>query len=108
MQAVHYLFVHLAAAPDLDAVATWSQLVPLPDYVITVQQGKSALIARTLQRGHGRIPTPTVEHVTCFIERAVAVFDHLGRQPVLHERLFHFVDTKPATITAHAPGDRSV
>ncbi|MCB0064661.1 MAG: hypothetical protein KDE19_21205 [Caldilineaceae bacterium] len=102
LQAVHYLFVHLAAPPDLEAVARWVTLVPLPDLVIHLQQSPAVLIERTVARGHGRIAEPTVAQVTCFIERAVAVFDRLTAHPLLHGQLLAVDAAQASTLDPSA------
>ncbi len=87
LHAAHNLFVHVAVAPNVKDVAAFLQLVPLPDLAVYVRQSESVLIARTLARGHKRIPDRSHANVEHFIERSVEVSDQVAQQLALDSRL---------------------
>jgi len=87
LQIAHYLFVHLTVEPNLNDLSTFIELIPLPETVVYVRPSESVLVARTLARGHHRIPDMTPANVERFIRRAVTVFDRLAQEPVLRNRV---------------------
>ena len=97
LHIAHYLFVHLAAEPNMDEVAVFSALAPLPDLAVYVSQLEPVLVARTLERGHKRIHDHSRAGVERFIRRAVATFEQLTAQPSLQDRLL-IVAGQPARI----------
>jgi hypothetical protein len=99
LQAAHCLFVHVSAAMSPDDLATFVKLVPLPDIAIQVTQNEPMLIARTLERGHKRIPAQSPDQVACFINRAVEVFNQLVQQLVF-ERGISFLSVEQHIIMA--------
>jgi thymidylate kinase len=97
LHAAHNLFVHVAAKTDASDVSRFAQLVPLPQVVVYVRQSKPVLIARTMKRGHKRIPDRLYAQAEVFVNRAVGTFDDLIQQLVLEKRLFT-VDNKQNVI----------
>lgn len=87
LHTAHYLFVHCSRAPDLADLDTFARLAPLPDLLVYVAQSPAVLVARTMARGHKRIPDRTFAQVAGFVGQAVAVFEQLIRQPALADRL---------------------
>lgn len=87
LQAAHNLFVHLSVPPCRDAVAAFARLVPLPDLAIYVADEPTAIVERTLQRGHRRIAGPSRANVECFVGRAIQTFDWLVDELVAANRL---------------------
>jgi hypothetical protein len=97
LHAAHNLFVHVAAKTDASDLSRFAQLVPLPQVVVYVRQSRSVLIARTMKRGHKRIPGRSYAQAEVFVDRAVDTFDSLVQQLVLEKRLFT-VDNKQNVI----------
>ena len=87
LQGVHNLFVHQNSQADLQKIARYVELVPLPDVVLYLQQREEVLVARTIGRGHGRITGSSQHKVVHFIRQAVAVFNELINIPEIQERL---------------------
>ncbi len=87
LQIAHYLFVHLAAAPDMKMVSAFVSMTPLPDAVIYLRQPDEVLINRTRARGHHRVPDNSLAGVACFIQRAAAVFEHIAQASVVQDRI---------------------
>jgi hypothetical protein len=87
LQGVHNLFVHENSQADLEKIARYAELVPMPDLILYLQQEESVLISRTLGRGHARVAESSPENVRHFIRQAVAVFDELINVPRVQERL---------------------
>lgn len=87
LQGIHNLFVHPNSQTDLHKIATYVELVPLPDAVLYLQQKEDILVSRTLARGHARVIGNSPDEVANFIRQAVAVFDELIHAPELHDRL---------------------
>jgi hypothetical protein len=86
LQGVHNLFVHQNSQADLQKIARYAELVPMPDVILYLQQEEDVLISRTLGRGHARVAS-SPDHVIHFIRQAVAVFDELINVPRIQERL---------------------
>ena len=101
IQVVHYLFVHLRTAPPLDQLAAYLQRTPLPNLVLYYRQPRELLLARTLRRGHKRIPERTAENVAQFIDHAIYVFEHVADEPIIRQRTLvvdgqaHHVEYRP-------------
>ncbi len=87
LQIAHYLFVHIAFEPRVEAVETFARLVPLPAAVVYLRQPNAVLTERTLRRGHKRIPSGSIELTTRFVTRAAQVFDLLTQQADVRSRL---------------------
>jgi thymidylate kinase len=87
LQGVHNLFVHQNSQADLDKIARYAELVPMPDVILYLQQEEDVLISRTLGRGHARVAASSPDYVMHFIRQAVAVFDELINVPRIRERL---------------------
>lgn len=87
LQAAHYLFVHLSAPPPGPGVSEFARLAPLPDAIVYVTQPEARLVARTIKRGHRRIPDRSPGNVSRFIGGAVATFDRLARHRTIADRL---------------------
>jgi hypothetical protein len=87
LQAAHNLFVHCSVAVNPGDVARFARLVPLPDIAVYVREHEPVLVARTMARGHNRIPGQSSAKVQVFIRRAVETFELLARQPRLADRL---------------------
>jgi len=87
LQGVHNLFVHQNGQADLHKIARYVELVPLPDVVLYLRQEESVLVARTIERGHGRVTENSHDKVVHFVRQAVAVFNELINVPKVQERL---------------------
>jgi len=87
LQGVHNLFVHQNSQAELDKIARYVELVPLPDVVLYLRQEEDVLVSRTLARGHARVAESSPDKVVHFIRQAVAVFDELINAPQIQERL---------------------
>jgi len=87
LHAAHNLFVHISReAADSDLKA-FLDLAPLPDAVLYVRETEDVLLARTLARGHKRVPAGSEEDARRFVVRALRVFETLTRHPGVRERL---------------------
>lgn len=86
LQTAHNLFVHLAVEREPGQLAAFAGLVPLPDAVIYLKQPEEVLVARTLARGHRRIPDLSEARVGHFVKQAVAMFDELVAYPAVKDR----------------------
>lgn len=87
LQGAHNLFVHHAAPVCDRELASFLALVPLADAVVYVEERESVLLARTLARGHRRIPAGSPEAAARFVARAVRVFETVVREPAIRRRL---------------------
>lgn len=87
LQGVHNLFVHQNSQADLQKIAAYVELVPMPDAVLYLQQEEEILVSRTLGRGHARVAGNSPDEVAHFIGQAIAVFDELISAPKVQERL---------------------
>jgi len=87
LQGVHNLFVHQNGQADLDKIAKYVELVPLPDLVLYLRQEENVLVSRTLERGHARVAGSSPDKVVHFIRQAVTVFDEMINDPRVQERL---------------------
>jgi hypothetical protein len=87
LQGIHNLFVHQNSQADLHKIATYVELVPLPDAVLYLHQEEDVLVSRTLERGHARVTGSSPGEVAHFIRQAVAVFDELISAPRIQEKL---------------------
>lgn len=87
LHAAHNLFVHVSARFTSKQLSTFTQLVPLPDVAVYIRQPDRVLIARTLERGHRRIPDLSYHSVERFIRQAVEVFEAMAAHPTIQTRL---------------------
>jgi len=87
LQGVHNLFVHQSSQADLQKIARYVELVPLPDVVLYLHQDEAVLVSRTLGRGHARVSVSSPDKVVHFIRQAVAVFNEMINIPKVQERL---------------------
>jgi len=89
LQAAHNLFVHVADASEVDveALATFLRLAPLPGAVVYRRQTEAELVSRTLKRGHRRVPAGLEQAATRFVGRAVRVFEAIAADPGVRARL---------------------
>jgi hypothetical protein len=89
LQAAHNLFVHVAEAADVDdaALLAFLRLAPLPDVVVYRRQPEAELVARTLRRGHKRVPGGSPAAARRFVARAVRVFETVAADPGVASRL---------------------
>lgn len=87
LQGVHNLFVHQNSRADLHKIASYVELVPLPDVVLYLQQEEEVLVSRTLGRGHARVAGSSPDKVVHFIKQAVAVFNEMINIPKIQKRL---------------------
>jgi len=99
LQVAHYLLVHLSARVDPDLVREFARLTPRPDVAVYLRPPTEVLAARTLARGHKRIPGPTPERVSAFVGRAVETFDALAHHLAADGRLITIAGVEPPTIT---------
>lgn len=88
VHSAHYLFVHAAADLSQQHITVFASLVPLPDALVLVRASKEELLARTLARGHKRIPAASPRLAQAFIGRAVELFGLLSAMPMIRERVF--------------------
>lgn len=87
LQAAHNLFVHATTEARDEDLAAFLSLAPLPDAIVCVEEEEPILVARTLARGHRRVPAGSAEAAARFVRRAVRVFDVVLRQPEIRRRL---------------------
>jgi thymidylate kinase len=87
LQGVHNLFVHQSSSVDLQKIARYVELVPLPDVVLYLQQEEEVLISRTLARGHARVSGNSQDNVVHFIRQAVQAFNEMIHVMKIQERL---------------------
>lgn len=87
IQIVHYLFVHTNSPPDLKKLTNYLRRMPLPDIVVNYRQPEEVLIARTLARGHKRIPDKSPTNVANFIRHALTVFDQVAHEALIQRRI---------------------
>jgi hypothetical protein len=108
LHAAHNLFVHVSGEPNEPTgrlLLTFVRLVPLPDVAVYVTQNEDVLIARTLERGHRRIPDCSFASVARFVGQAVRVFDELARQPAIETRLIVLDGNSGQARQRKRPGD---
>jgi thymidylate kinase len=87
LQGVHNLFVHQSSQVDLQKIARYVELVPLPDVVLYLQQEEEVLVSRTLARGHARVAGNSPDNVIHFIRQAVTVFNEMIHVTKIQDRL---------------------
>jgi hypothetical protein len=87
LQGVHNLFVHQSSQVDLQKIARYVELVPLPDVVLYLQQEEEVLVSRTIARGHARVAGNSPDNVTHFIRQAMTVFNEMIHATKVQERL---------------------
>ena len=87
LQGAHNLFVHQSSQADLQKIARYVELVPLPDVVLYLQLEEEILVSRTLGRGHARVSESSPDKVVHFIKQAVSVFNEMVNMPMVREKL---------------------
>lgn len=97
------LFVDCNVKPDLDKLAEFADLVPVPDVVVYVKERKAVLVTRTLQRGHKRIPSRSPTQVQAFISGALEIFDRLTQHPAVRDRLWIVESTHEIRFSENPP-----
>jgi hypothetical protein len=100
LQAAHNLFVHSAVQVKMENLATFAQLIPLPDVIVYLRQPESLLIDRTIKRGHKRIPDRSYSNVVPFIRQAVDTFDKLVQNPAVERKLLIVEGGQNVTVAA--------
>jgi thymidylate kinase len=105
LQAVHNLFVHVSAETNARAVAAFLRLAPLPDAVVYVRADERVLVARTLARGHRRVPACSPDAAAGFVSRAVRVFETLACEPAIRRRLVLVGSDRSVQLAEEAGGD---
>ena len=100
LQAAHNLFVHSAVQVKMENLATFTQLIPLPDVIVYLRQPESLLIDRTIKRGHKRIPDRSYSNVVPFIRQAVDTFDKLAQNPAVERKLLIVEGGQNVTVAA--------
>jgi hypothetical protein len=108
LQVAHYLLVHLSARVDPGLLPEFCRLAPRPDVAVYLRPPTPVLVARTLARGHKRIPDPTPERVSEFIGQAVQTFDALAQHLAADGRLVTIAGLEPPTIAAGHSDDPQV
>jgi len=101
LHVVHNIFVHAAAGACVADIPTFARLAPMPDVAVYVRHDDRVLVARTLQRGHRRIPGRSPAHTARFVARAVEAFETLIQQAAVKQRLL-IVDQRRETLVAEA------
>jgi thymidylate kinase len=105
LQAAHNLFVHSAVQVKMENLATFAQLIPLPDVIVYLRQPESLLIDRTIKRGHNRIPDRSYSNVVPFIRQAVTTFDKLVKNPAVESKLLIVEGGQNVTVAASYQDD---
>jgi hypothetical protein len=105
LQVAHYLLVHLSAEVDPEMVREFAERTPRPDVAVYLRLPTAVLAARTLARGHRRIPGPTPERVSAFVGRAVDTFDALAHHLAADGRLITIAGVEHPTITVERADD---
>jgi thymidylate kinase len=105
LQAAHNLFVHGSLQVKAEHLATFARLIPFPDVIVYLKEPESLLIARTMKRGHKRIPDCSYSNVVRFIEQAVATFDKLVQNPAVESKLLVVHGGQHVTIAANNQDD---
>lgn len=105
LQAAHNLFVHVAEAAPVDtaALTTFLRLAPLPEAVVYRRQTEAELVARTLRRGHRRVPFGSAEAAMRFVGRALSVFETIVADPRVQSRLVVVEPDGKTVLGASAP-----
>jgi hypothetical protein len=89
LQTTNYLFVHVDAPPDREALEAYLAVLPLADAALFLRADEDALAERTLARRHPRVPDGSPEATRRFVRHALAVFDRVAIEPRVAERLIH-------------------
>jgi hypothetical protein len=87
LQSVHYLFVHVDPPPALERLDAFLRAIPLPDAALYVDDADEALVARTLARGHPRLPQGSEPEAARWVRHARIVFERIRAEPRVRERL---------------------
>ncbi len=80
----HSLFVHPTHGPRPAELAWFLAEVPLPDLLVLVDGPTAAVVRRTLERGHPRLPGPRNVLAERLIGHAQHVFREVARQTAPH------------------------
>lgn len=104
LQAAH-LFAHVSAEINVGAIAAFLRVAPLPDAVIYVQEDERVLTARTLARGHRRVPRGSADAAARFVSRAQQVFETVTCEPAIRRRLVVVGADRGVRIPPEAAGD---
>jgi len=104
LQTAHNLFVHVNTPPNLDDVARFAQLAPMPDMVVFVHASEALCVARTMERGHRRVGGR--DRTEKFIRHAHLVFERLAASERVERRLA-VVENQSTEMTDDA-ADRAV
>jgi hypothetical protein len=86
LQIAHYLFVHVAIAPNLDELSQFLEVARSPDAVLYLQQPEFVLLERVNRRGHHRIPAHIPMAAEDFIRHAIDLFEHMAQHPKVQSR----------------------
>ena len=105
LQAAHNLFVHVAAESSDADLTAFMRLAPLPDAVVYVEEVEEVLVARTLARGHRRVPAGSAEGAARFVSRAVRVFETITTAPAVRARLVVVGPDRSVRLAPEAKGD---
>ncbi|NLD73556.1 MAG: hypothetical protein GX649_12670 [Chloroflexi bacterium] len=108
LQAAHYLLVQLSVPVDGEALAAFARLAPRPDVAVYLRPPEAVLVARTLARGHPRVPRGSPEAAAVFVGRAVETFDGLAQCLAEDGRLVTVEDAGEVRVGAHQRSDPSV
>lgn len=87
LQGAHHLFVHPNGQGDLERVAGFASLAPVPDVVVYLRTSETVVVERALRRGHRRLGMRSLEDVDFAVRQTVGVFDRLCETPSVTRRL---------------------
>jgi hypothetical protein len=87
LQTANYLFVFADEAPARPALDAYLATLPLPDAALYVRGEADELVARTLARGHARVPRGSREATERFVAHALEVFERVAAEPRVRARL---------------------
>jgi hypothetical protein len=77
LQIVQHLFVHVGIPVHHNNLRSFIKYVPIPEAAIYFTEEKIALIDRTIERGHKRIPDRSPKHTAAFVDNAIETFEEL-------------------------------
>lgn len=107
IHTAHYLFVNHYSEPPGDVLSAFGRSAPLPDIAIYLKREARVLVARTLARGHNRIPGNSPVLVERFIDSALKTFEMISRDPNVQPILFTVDEDNAITIPTSGPIDFS-
>lgn len=87
VHTAHNFFVHLSAPPDGNAVSSYLDHIPLPDFILVIAEEPNTLVDRTLTRGHRRVAAGSRAEATRFVAHSSTLFDSLREHPRLRSRM---------------------